>query len=80
MFVSLNRVRTVLEDMVIMFLLYSKMVTLCLIFRICTNFNSIGRVLASSGVVPGLITSQGPRHTKDVIKMVRVIPLFSTQH
>ena len=30
--------------------------------------------------VPGLIPSQGPRHTKDVIKMVPVVPLFSTQH
>ena len=23
---------------------------------------------------------KGPRHTKDVIKMVPVVPLFSTQH
>ena len=30
--------------------------------------------------VPGLIPSQGPRHTKDVIKMVPVVPLFGTQH
>ena len=30
--------------------------------------------------VPGRIPSQGPRHTKDVIKMVPVVPLFSTQH
>ena len=30
--------------------------------------------------VPGSIPSQGPRHTKDVIKMVPVAPLFSTQH
>ena len=30
--------------------------------------------------VPGSILSQGPRHTKDVIKMVPVVPLFSTQH
>ena len=28
--------------------------------------------------VPGSIPSQGPRHTKDVIKMVPVMPLFST--
>ena len=28
--------------------------------------------------VQGLILSQGLRHTKDVIKMVPVIPLFST--
>ena len=27
---------------------------------------------------PGSIPSQGPRHTKDVIKMVPVVPLFST--
>ena len=30
--------------------------------------------------VPGSIPSQGPRHTKDAIKMVPVVPLFSTQH
>ena len=30
--------------------------------------------------VPGSIPGQGPRHTKDVIKMVPVVPLFSTQH
>ena len=30
--------------------------------------------------VPVSIPSQGPRHTKDVIKMVPVVPLFSTQH
>ena len=30
--------------------------------------------------VPGSIPSQGPRHTKDVIKMVPVVPLISTQH
>ena len=30
--------------------------------------------------VPGSIPSQGPRHTKDVIKMVPVVPLFGTQH
>jgi len=24
--------------------------------------------------------SQGPRHIKDVIKMVPVVPLFSTEH
>ena len=30
--------------------------------------------------VPGSIPSQGPRHTKDVMKMVPVVPLFSTQH
>ena len=30
--------------------------------------------------VPGSISSQGPRHTKDVMKMVPVILLFSTQH
>ena len=27
-----------------------------------------------------LASSQGPRHTKDVIKMVPVVPLFSTEH
>ena len=30
--------------------------------------------------VPGSIPSQGLRHTKDVIKMVPVVPLFSTEH
>ena len=30
--------------------------------------------------VRGSIPSQGPRHIKDVIKMVQVVPLFSTQH
>ena len=30
--------------------------------------------------VPGSIPSQGPRHTKDVIKMVPVVPLFSIEH
>ena len=30
--------------------------------------------------VPGSIPSQGPRHTEDVIKMVPVVPLCSTQH
>ena len=30
--------------------------------------------------VPGSIPSQGPRHTKDVIQMVTVVPLFRTEH
>ena len=30
--------------------------------------------------VQGSIPSQGPHHIKDVIKMVPVVPLFSTQH
>ena len=30
--------------------------------------------------VPGSNPSQGPRQTNDVIKMVPVVPLFSTQH
>ena len=29
---------------------------------------------------PGSIPSQGPRHTKNVIKMVPVVPLFGIQH
>ena len=29
--------------------------------------------------VPGSIPSQGPRHTKDVIKAVPIVPLFNTQ-
>ena len=32
------------------------------------------------GEVPGSIPSQGPRHTKDAIKMAPVVPLFSSQH
>ena len=31
-------------------------------------------------VVPGSIPSQGPRHTKNVKKIVPVVPLFSTEH
>ena len=31
-------------------------------------------------VVPGSIPSQGPRHTKDVKKIVPVVPLFSAEH
>ena len=31
-------------------------------------------------VVPGSIPSQEPRHIKDVIIMVPIVPLFSTQH
>ena len=30
--------------------------------------------------VPGSIPSQGPRHTKDVMKMGPVVPLFSNEH
>ena len=30
--------------------------------------------------VPGSIPSQGSRHTKDVVKMVLVVPLFGTEH
>ena len=29
---------------------------------------------------PGSILSQGPRHTKYVIKLVPAVPLFDTQH
>ena len=29
---------------------------------------------------PGSIPRQGPHHTKDVIQMVPVVPLFGTQH
>jgi len=38
-----------------------------------------GMKQTSSAGGPGSIPSQGPRH-KDVIKMVPVVPLFSTQH
>ena len=53
------------------------------------SFNSLTHILVDSLVVecwlrvrevPCLIPSQGPHHTKDVIKMVPVVPLFSTQH
>ena len=30
--------------------------------------------------VPGSIPNHAPRHTKDEIKVVPVVPLFSTQH
>ena len=30
--------------------------------------------------VPDSIPSQGLRHTKDIIKMVPVVPLFGTEH
>ena len=30
--------------------------------------------------VPGSIPCQGPHHTKDIMKMVQVVPLFSTEH
>ena len=30
--------------------------------------------------VQGSIPSQGPRHTKDIIKMIPGVPLLSTQH
>ena len=39
------------------------------------NFQDISR----AGVL-GSIPSQGPRHTKAVIKMVPVVSLFSTEH
>ena len=53
-----------------------------------TFINRIHRLLDSLVVecwlrvreVPGSIPSQGPRHTKDVIKMVPVVPLFGTEH
>ena len=36
------------------------------------------------GILTTLFTltlpSQGPRHTKDVIKVLPVVPLFSTEH
>ena len=40
-----------------------------------------GIVLASSDwALPGSIPSVGPRNTKDVVKMVPVVPLFRTEH
>ena len=39
-----------------------------------------GRVLASIARGPWFIPSQETRHTKDAIKMVPVLPLFSTEH
>ena len=56
---------------------------------ICHNYIKLVYCLLDSLVVecwlrvrevPGSIPSQGPRHTKDVIKMVPVALLFSTEH
>ena len=60
----------------------------CLLTFEVSESNSIHRLLDSLVVecwhrvreVPGSILSQGPRHTKDIIKMVPVVPLFSTEH
>ena len=37
-------------------------------------------LLYHTSEVPGSIPRQGPRDTKDVIKMVPVVRLFGTQH
>ena len=42
--------------------------------KLVLRANPLNRLLDS------LIPSQGPRHTKDIIKMVQVVPLFSTEH
>ena len=55
--------------------------------NVCTS-NTYDRLLDSLVVKcwprvregPGSMPRQGPRHTKDVIKMVPVVPLFGTQH
>ena len=55
---------------------------------ICVNSNKNDRLLDSLVVecwlrvreVPGSILSQGPRHTKDVLKIIPVMSLFSTEH
>ena len=50
----------------------------------CTLYRLLDRLLIECWLrvqeVPGSIPSQGPRHTKNVIKMVPVLPLFGTQH
>ena len=62
----------------------------CILYTVKMNypsdasFNDYYRLLDSLIVecwlrvreVPGSIPSQGPRHTKDIIKMVPVVPLF----
>ena len=49
-------------------------------FHLQAAICKIPPLLASSAEVPGLIPSQGPRHTKDVMQMVPVVPLLSTEH
>ena len=46
----------------------------------CLTYRTDQRVMETMREVPGSIPSQGPRHTKDVITMVPVVPLFSTEH
>ena len=57
--------------------------------QLCSSLNPPTNQLRDSLVVqcwlrvrkvPGSVPSQGPRHTKDVIKIVPVFPLFSTDH
>ena len=66
--------------------------TICVCFMLFTNvsyhLSNVHRFLDSLVVecwlrvreVPGSIPSQGLCHTKDVIQMVPVVPLFSTEH
>ena len=49
-------------------------------FVLVQNWKPSGRVLALSAGGPGLIPRQGPCHTKDVIKIVPVFLLLSTDH
>ena len=58
-------------------------------YKIILNFNLTNTAFIDSLVVgcwlwvlgvPGSIPSQGPCHTKDIIKMVPVSPLLNTQH
>ena len=55
-----------------------KYVTLSKVYRLLDSLVVEGWVRVRE--VPGSIPSQGPRHTKDVIKMVPAVPLFGTQH
>ena len=56
------------------------------IFLAYSNYHNrlLGSLVVECGhrvrEVAGSIPSHGPRHTKDVIKMVQVVPLFSTEH
>ena len=71
--------------MMVFILVYTAIIPVLLSFSrsyryrtIMVRFHGQGRLRVRE--VPGSIPNHGPRHTKDVIKMVAVIPLFSTEH
>ena len=58
---------------------------ICVDMYLSLQFKYRQNICSSIGIthqreVPASIPSQGPRHTKHVIKMVPVVPLFSTEH